>query len=134
MLKDTALKEDIALMKMSDYNTLAKQLSRPEIHLDSTQVYIISRYSPELLNLVSNPFAKQNTITIGSNKKFHIKGFINKSIEPAFVFPYLLVVQDDVFNTMIPHIETTIVYNYFVENWENAIAPTKIYQNILVMI
>ena len=26
---------------------------------------------------------------------------------------------------MIPHIETTIVYNYFVENWENAIAPTK---------
>ncbi|BCD25744.1 ABC transporter permease [Bacillus cereus] len=126
LLKDTALKEDIALMKMSDYNTLAKQLSRPEIHLDSTQVYIISRYSPELLNLVSNPFAKQNTITIGSNKKeFHIKGFINKSIEPAFVFPYLLVVQDDVFNTMIPHIETTIVYNYFVENWENAIAPTK---------
>lgn len=126
LLKDTALKEDITLMKMSDYNTLAKQLRRPEINLDSTQVYIISRYSPELLNLVSNPFAKQNTITIGSNKKeFHIKGFINKSIEPAFAFPYLMVVQDDVFNNMIPHIETTIVYNYFVENWENAIAPTK---------
>lgn len=126
LLKDTAVKEDITLMKMSDYNTLAKQLRRPEINLDSTQVYIISRYSPELLNLVSNPFAKQNTITIGSNKKeFHIKGFINKSIEPAFAFPYLMVVQDDVFNNMIPHIETTIVYNYFVENWENAIAPTK---------
>lgn len=126
LLKDTASKEDITLMKMSDYNTLAKHLRRPEIHLDSTQVYIISRYSPELLNLVSNPFAKQNTITIGSNKKeFHIKGFINKSIEPAFAFPYLMVVQDDVFNNMIPHIETTIVYNYFVENWENAIAPTK---------
>ncbi|MEC0017932.1 ABC transporter permease [Bacillus anthracis] len=126
LLKDTALKEDITLMKMSDYNTLAKQLRRPEINLDSTQVYMISRYSPELLNLVSNPFAKQNTITIGSNKKeFLIKGFINKSIEPAFAFPYLMVVQDDVFNNMIPHIETTIVYNYFVENWENAIAPTK---------
>lgn len=26
---------------------------------------------------------------------------------------------------MIPHIETTIIYNYFVENWENAIVPTK---------
>lgn len=126
MLKDTSLKEDITLMKMSDYNTLAKQLKRPEITLNSTQVYIISRYSPELLNLVSNPFAKQNTITIGSNKKeFHIKGFINKAIEPAFAFPYLMVVQDDVFNNMIPHIETTIVYNYFVENWENAITPTK---------
>ncbi|PGA96572.1 FtsX-like permease family protein [Bacillus toyonensis] len=126
MLKDTSLKEDITLMKMSDYNTLAKQLKRPEMTLDSTQVYIISRYSPELLNLVSNPFAKQNTITIGSNKKeFHIKGFINKAIEPAFAFPYLIVVQDDVFNNMIPHIETTIVYNYFVENWENAITPTK---------
>ncbi|MRS10613.1 ABC transporter permease, partial [Bacillus anthracis] len=39
LLKDTALKEDITLMKMSDYNTLAKQLRRPEINLDSTQVY-----------------------------------------------------------------------------------------------
>ncbi|MBM6646674.1 FtsX-like permease family protein [Bacillus sp. RIT 809] len=126
VLQDTALKEDITLMKMSDYNTLAKQLKRPEITLDSTQVYIISRYSPELLNLVSNPFAKQNTITLGSNKKeFHIKGFINKGIEPSFLFPHIIVVQDYVFDNMIPHIETTIVYNYFVENWENAIVPTK---------
>ncbi|WP_242212332.1 FtsX-like permease family protein [Bacillus cereus group sp. BfR-BA-01383] len=126
VLKDTALKEDITLMKMSDYNTLAKQLKRPEITLDSTQVYIISRYSPELLNLVSNPFAKQNTITLGSNKKeFHIKGFINEGIEPSFLFPHIIVVQDYVFDNMIPHIETTIVYNYFVENWEDAIVPTK---------
>ncbi|MGN4447674.1 FtsX-like permease family protein [Bacillus cereus group sp. MYBK79-1] len=126
MLQDTALKEDVTLMKMSDYNTLAKQLKRPEITLDSTQVYMISRYSPELLNLVSNPFAKQNTITIGSNKKeFHIKGFINKGIGPVFRFRHIIVVQDYVFDNMIPHIETTIVYNYFVENWENTIVPTK---------
>jgi putative ABC transport system permease protein len=126
VLKDTALNEDIALMKMSDYNAIAKQLQRPEITLDSTQVYIISRHSPELLNLVSNPFVKQNTITLGSNKKeFHIKGFINKGIEPSFVLPHLIVMQDYVVDNMIPHIETTIVYNYFVENWENAIVPTK---------
>ncbi|OFD57327.1 ABC transporter permease [Bacillus mycoides] len=126
MLQDTALNKDITLMKMSEYNTLAKQLKRPEITLDSTQVYIISRYSPELLNLVSNPFAKQNTITLGSNKKeFHIKGFINKGIGPVFAFPHIIVVQDYVFDNMIPHIETTIVYNYFVENWEDAIVPTK---------
>ncbi|MGE1131141.1 FtsX-like permease family protein [Bacillus wiedmannii] len=126
VLKDTASKEDIMLMKMSDYNAIAKQLRRPEITLDSTQVYIISRHSPELLDLVSNPFAKQNTITLGSNKKeFHIKGFINKGIEPSFAFPHLAVVQDYVFDNMIPHIETTVIYNYFVENWENAIVPTK---------
>ncbi|MGM2818501.1 FtsX-like permease family protein [Bacillus cereus group sp. Bce001] len=126
VVKDTASKEDIMLMKMSDYNTIAKQLKRPEITLDSTQVYIISRHSPELLNLVSNPFAKHNTITLGSNKKeFHIKGFINKGIEPSFAFPHLAVVQDYVFDNMIPHIETTVIYNYFVENWENAIVPTK---------
>ncbi|MGE6363922.1 FtsX-like permease family protein [Bacillus paramycoides] len=126
VLKDTALKESISIMKMSDYNALAKQLNRPEITLDSTQVYSISRYSPELLNLVSNPFAKQNTITLGSNKKeFHIKGFINKGIEPSFALPYLIVMQDNVIENMIPHIETITVYNYFVENWENAIVPTK---------
>ncbi|AKR37882.1 MAG TPA: ABC transporter permease [Bacillus sp. (in: Bacteria)] len=126
VLKDTASKEDIMLMKMSDYNAIAKQLKRPEITIDSTEVYIISRHSPELLDLVSNPFAKQNTITLGSNKKeFHIKGFINKGIEPSFAFPHLVVVQDYVFDNMIPHIETTVIYNYFVENWENAIVPTK---------
>ncbi|PQZ55799.1 ABC transporter permease [Bacillus sp. MYb209] len=126
VLKDTALKESIAIMKMSDYNALAKQLNRAEITLDSTQVYIISHYSPELLNLVSNPFAKQDTITLGSNKKkFHIKGFINKGIEPSFALPHLIVMQDSVIENMIPHIETITVYNYFVENWENAIVPTK---------
>ncbi|MBN9900417.1 FtsX-like permease family protein [Bacillus cereus group sp. Bce026] len=126
VLKDTASKEDIMLMKVSDYNAIAKQLKRPEITIDSTEVYIISRHSPELLDLVSNPFAKQNTITLGSNKKeFHIKGFINKGIEPSFAFPHLAVVQDYVFDNMIPHIETTVIYNYFVENWENAIVPTK---------
>ncbi|KXY27117.1 ABC transporter permease [Bacillus cereus] len=126
VLKDTASKEDIMLMKMSDYNAIAKQLKRSEITIDSTEVYIISRHSPELLDLVSNPFAKQNTITLGSNKKeFHIKGFINKGIEPSFAFPHLAVVQDYVFDNMIPHIETTVIYNYFVENWENAIVPTK---------
>ncbi|CAH2463579.1 MULTISPECIES: FtsX-like permease family protein [Bacillus cereus group] len=126
ILKDTASKEDIMLMKMSDYNAIAKQLQRPEITLDSTQVYIISRHSPELLNLVSNPFAKQNTLTIGSNKKeFHIKGFINKGIEPSFALPHLIVIQDYVFDNMIPHIETTTIYNYFVENWENTMVPTK---------
>ncbi|MFB8330083.1 FtsX-like permease family protein [Bacillus wiedmannii] len=126
VLKDTASKEDILLMKMSDYNAIAQQLKRPEITIDSTEVYIISRHSPELLDLVSNPFAKQNTITLGSNKKeFHIKGFINKGIEPSFAFPHLAVVQDYVFDNMIPHIETTVIYNYFVENWENAIVPTR---------
>jgi len=126
VLKDTALQEDIVLMKMSDYNAIAKQLKRPEITLDSTQAYIISRHSPELLNLVSNPFAKQNTITLGSNKtEFHIKGFINKGIEPSFALPHSIVIQDYIFDNMIPHIETTIVYNYFVEDWENAIVPTK---------
>ncbi|MRS24604.1 FtsX-like permease family protein [Bacillus sp. RIT694] len=126
VLKDTASKEDILLMKMSDYNAIAQQLKRPEITIDSTEVYIISRHSPELLDLVSNPFAKQNTITLGSNKKeFHIKGFINKGIEPSFAFPHLAVVQDYVFDNMIPHIETAVIYNYFVENWENAIVPTR---------
>ncbi|EEK76543.1 hypothetical protein bcere0009_46060 [Bacillus cereus R309803] len=126
VLKDTALKEDVALMKMSEYNKLAKQLKRPKITLNSTQVYIISRYSPELLNLVSNPFAKQNTITLGSNKKeFHIKGFINKGIEPFFALPHLIVMEDNAIENMIPHIETITIYNYSVENWENTIIPTK---------
>ncbi|AAS43895.1 MULTISPECIES: FtsX-like permease family protein [Bacillus] len=126
VLKDTASNEDVALMKMSDYNALAKQLKRPKITLDSTQVYIMSRYSPELLNLVSNPFAKQNTITLGSNKKeFHIKGFINKGIEPPFALPHLIIMQDNAIENMIPHIETITIYNYFVENWENTIIPTK---------
>ncbi|PFC89577.1 ABC transporter permease [Bacillus anthracis] len=126
VLKDTALKEDIMLMKMSDYNAIAKQLNRPAVTLDSTQVYIISRYAPELLNLVSNPFAKQNTITLGSNKKkFHIKGFINKGIEPSFALPHLIVMQDNAIENMIPHIEAITIYNYFVENWENAMVPTK---------
>ena len=38
-----------------------------------------------------------------------------------------MVMRDEVIENMVPHIETITVYNYFVENWENAIVPTKIY-------
>lgn len=126
LLKDNASKEEIAIMKMSDYNEIARQLTRPIITLDAKEVYIISGYSPELLNLVSNPFIKQNTITLESNKKeFYIKGFINKGIAPPFALANLVIMQDNAIDTMVPHIETITVYNYFVENWENAIVPTK---------
>ncbi|MED0959859.1 ABC transporter permease [Bacillus paramycoides] len=126
LLKDNASKEEIVIMKMSDYNEIAKQLNRPTVTLNPEEVYIISGYSPELLNLVSNPFAKQNTITLESNKKeFYIKGFINKRIAPSFALPNLVVMQDHAIDNMIPHIETITVYNYFVEDWENAIVPTK---------
>ena len=39
--------------------------------------------------------------------------------------------QDNALENMIPHIETITIYNYFVENWENAIIPTKNILNIL---
>ncbi|EJR49867.1 hypothetical protein IIM_03741 [Bacillus cereus VD107] len=126
VLKDIAVKEEIAIMKMSDYNEIAKQLKRPTVTLNPEEVYIISRHSPELLNLVSNPFAKQNTIILESNKKeFYIKGFINKGIAPPFALPNLIVMQDDVIDNMIPHIETITIYNFFVEDWENSIIPTR---------
>ncbi|PFM61798.1 ABC transporter permease [Bacillus cereus] len=126
VLKDMAVEEEIAIMKMSDYNEIAKQLNRPTVTLNPEEVYIISRHSPELLNLVSNPFAKQNTITLESNKKeFYIKGFINKGIAPPFALPNLIVMQDDVIDNMIPHIETITIYNFFVEDWENSIIPTR---------
>ena len=64
-------------------------------------------------------------------KEFHIKGFINKGIEPSFALPHLIVMQDNALENMIPHIETITIYNYFVENWENAIIPTKNILNIL---
>lgn len=86
VLKDTASKESIAIMKMSDYNAIAKQLNRPEITLESSQVYNISRYSPALLNLVSNPFAKQGTITLGSNKRnFKLKVLLIEELSPLCI-------------------------------------------------
>ncbi len=38
VLKDTASKESIAIMKMSDYNAIAQQLNRPKITLDSSSL------------------------------------------------------------------------------------------------
>ncbi|HEK9100640.1 ABC transporter permease [Bacillus pfraonensis] len=125
LLKDTAHEEAIVLMKMSDYNTLAKLLKKPEIQLGPDEAYIISKYSPTLLNLIANPFAKQETITLESNKKeFHIKGFLKHSVEPQYALPHTIVLQDHVIDNMIPHIETITIYNYLVENWEDTLAPT----------
>ncbi|AIK35695.1 FtsX-like permease family protein [Bacillus pseudomycoides] len=126
VLKDKALEQDVAIMKMSDYNTLATLLKKPEIQLGPDETYIISRFSPTLLNLITNPFAKQETITLESNKKkFLIKGFLNQGVEPQYALPDTIVMQDHVIDNMIPHIETITIYNYIVENWEDTLIPTK---------
>ncbi|WP_459503511.1 FtsX-like permease family protein [Bacillus sp. C1] len=126
VLKDRTLEQDITIMKISDYNMLAKLLKKPEIQLNKNEVYSISKYSPTLLNLITNPFAKQQTITLESNKKeFRMKGFLKHGVEPQFALPDTIVMQDAVVDNMIPHIETITIYNYFVENWEDTLIPTK---------
>ncbi|MDM5190506.1 FtsX-like permease family protein [Bacillus sp. DX4.1] len=132
VLKDKAFENDIMIMKESDYNTLSRLLNRPGIQLNETETYVISKFSPTTLNLFTNPFLKRETITIESNKKtFHIKGFSEQTLEPQFALPQMIVMQDNVVETMIPHIETVTIYNYVVEDWENTLLPTK---NILKVI
>ncbi|MCI0763651.1 ABC transporter permease [Bacillus sp. TL12] len=126
VLKDKAQEENIVIMKMSDYNTLAKLLKKPEIQLSPDEAYIISKYSPTLLNLIANPFAKHETITLESNKKtFRIKDFLIHGVEPQYILPDTLIMQDHVVDNILPHIETMTVYNYLVENWEDTLIPTK---------
>ncbi|PFA20738.1 ABC transporter permease [Bacillus cereus] len=126
VLKDNAQEEPIMLMKISDYNTLAKLLNKPEIQLHENEVFSISRYSPALLNLITNPFAKKETLTLESNKKeFHIKGFLKSGVEPQYTLPHTIVMADAAFDNEVPHIETMTIYNYLVENWEDTLIPTK---------
>ncbi|WP_026593868.1 FtsX-like permease family protein [Bacillus sp. UNC437CL72CviS29] len=125
VLKDQAFNIDIAIMKESDYNQLSTLLNRPTIQLDKSETYIVSDYSKAVRSLTMHPFEKRENITIASNKKtFHINGFSEQAIGPKFALPYILVMQDYVVEMMIPHIETMTIYNYIVENWEQALLPT----------
>ncbi|MDZ5605725.1 FtsX-like permease family protein [Bacillus pseudomycoides] len=125
VLKDQAFNVDISIIKESDYNQLSTLLNRPTIQLNEEETYIVSTYSTASLNFLTSPFAKRENVTIESNKKtFHIKGFSEKSLEPPFTLPHMIVMQDYVVETMVPHIETVTVYNYIVENWEDALLPT----------
>ncbi|PDY46499.1 FtsX-like permease family protein [Bacillus pseudomycoides] len=125
VLKDQALDIDIVIMKESDYNQLSTLLNRSTIQLSESETYIVSEYSKAAGSLSMHPFEKRENITIESNKKtFHIKGFSEQAIEPRFALPYILVMQDYVVETMIPHIETMTIYNYIVENWEQTLLPT----------
>ncbi|EEM03499.1 ABC transporter, permease [Bacillus pseudomycoides] len=125
MLKDQVLGIDIVIMKESDYNQLSTLLNRSTIQLNESETYIVSEYSKATGSLIMHPFGKRENITIESNKKtFRIKGFSEQAIEPRFALPYIIVMQDYVVETMIPHIETMTIYNYIVKNWEQALLPT----------
>ncbi|PHE34678.1 ABC transporter permease [Bacillus pseudomycoides] len=125
VLKDQVLDIDIVIMKESDYNQLSTLLNRSTIQLNESETYIVSEYSKATGSLIMHPFGKRENITIESNKKtFRIKGFSEQAIEPRFALPYIIVMQDYVVETMIPHIETMTIYNYIVKNWEQALLPT----------
>lgn len=124
--KDTAANEDIWIMKQSDYNILATFLGRSQIQLQEQETYVIPKYSPETLELLINPFLKQDHITLGSNKKeFHIKEIANKPIIPETAFTYLIVMQDHAVDNKVPHLEPIMLYNFQVDNWENTLPLTK---------
>ncbi|WP_242218034.1 FtsX-like permease family protein [Bacillus cereus group sp. BfR-BA-01380] len=124
--KDKVANEDIWIIKQSDYNILAKFLNRPQIQLAEHETYIIPRYSPIPLELLTNPFLKQTTITLQSNKKeFHIKEIANKPIIPEDAFAYLIVLQDHAVDNEIPHLEPMTFYNFQVDDWENTLPLTK---------
>ncbi|MFD0770384.1 FtsX-like permease family protein [Bacillus sp. CGMCC 1.60114] len=124
--KDTAANEDIWIMKQSDYNILAKFLNRSQIQLANNEAYIIPKYSPVTLELLTNPFLKQENITLQSNKKqFHIKEIANKPIIPQHAWVYLIVLSDEAVDNEIPHLEPITLYNFQVDNWENTLPLTK---------
>ncbi|PEA53796.1 ABC transporter permease [Bacillus pseudomycoides] len=124
--KDIAANEDIWIMKQSDYNILAKFLNRPQIQLAKKETYIVPRYSPVPLELLTNPFLTQTTITLQSNKKeFHIKEIADKPIIPVNANAYLIVLQDGAVDNEIPHLEPMTFYNFQVDDWENTLPLTK---------
>ncbi|KAA0780964.1 FtsX-like permease family protein [Bacillus sp. TE8-1] len=119
VLKDKIFDREITIMKESNYNALSKLLHRQEIKLANTEVIITSSF---LSNVLTNPFVKQDFITLDSNNtRFSIKSFLPKAIEP---FQEVVVMKDIIFDTMIPHLETATIYNYFVDNWESSLIPT----------
>ncbi|NYS75206.1 FtsX-like permease family protein [Bacillus sp. BH32] len=120
VLKDRAFEREIMIMKESDYNSLSKLLDRQEIQLDDNEVVVASPFTS---NTMANPFVKQNFIIFDSNKKiFPIKSFLPKVIEP---YQEVMIIRDIVFDKMIPHLKTATIYNYFVDNWESSLIPTK---------
>ncbi|MGG0184826.1 FtsX-like permease family protein [Bacillus rhizoplanae] len=124
--KDMAANEDIWIMKQSDYNILAKFLNRSQIQLANNETYVIPKYSPVTLELLTNPFLKQENITLQSNKKqFRIKEIANKPIIPQHAWVYLIVLSDEAVNNEIPHLEPITLYNFQVDNWENTLPLTK---------
>ncbi|MDC2865185.1 ABC transporter permease [Bacillus sp. BP-3] len=124
--QDKAGNEDIWIIKQSDYNSLAKFLNRPPIQLTNKETYLVPRYSPVPLELLTNPFLTQTTITLQSNKKeFHIKEIADKPIIPEDAHTYLIVLQDHVVENEIPHLEPMTFYNFQVDDWENTLPLTK---------
>lgn len=124
--KDKARNDDIWIIKQSDYNSLAQLLNHPQIQLAEKETYIVPRYSPVPLELLTNPFLVQTTIMLQSNKKeFHIKEIATKPIIPEDANAYLIVLQDHVVDNEIPHLDPMTFYNFQVDDWENTLPLTK---------
>ncbi|WP_020061378.1 FtsX-like permease family protein [Bacillus sp. 123MFChir2] len=124
--KDRAVNEDIWIIKQSDYNSLAQLLNRPQVQLAEKETYIVPRYSPVPLELLTNPFLIQTKIMLQSNKKeFYIKEIAKNPIIPENANAYLIVLQDPVIDNEIPHLEPMTFYNFQVDDWENTLPLTK---------
>ncbi|HDX9588063.1 TPA: ABC transporter permease [Bacillus pseudomycoides] len=114
-------RDEVYVLKQSDYNQLATALHRKEIFLKDDETYILPGYSYQVMfGKWESPHQKQPIILSPNSLKLHVQGIGNKNVIPSGIVSNVLVLSDNTVQSLSQAMKHMTLYNFQVQNWENA--------------
>ena len=118
---DLLYQDEVYVLKQSDYNKLATALHYKNLVLKDDETYILPGYSYELMfGKWDTSIKKQPIILSPQSLKLHVQGVGDKIVTPSGIISNVLVLSDNTVQSLSYAMKHMTLYNFKVQNWENA--------------
>ncbi|MEI4832100.1 ABC transporter permease [Bacillus sp. FJAT-53711] len=117
---DLLYRDDVYVLKQSDYNQLAAALHHKKIFLKDDETYVLPGHSYEITFGKWDPsYEKQPIILSPNSLKLHVQGIGDKNVIPNGIVSNILILSDNTVQSLSHSMKHMTLYNFQVQNWEN---------------
>lgn len=117
---DFLYRDDVYVLKQSDYNQLATALHQKKIFLKDDETYVLPGYSYEIMFGKWDPLYEKQPIILSPNSlKLHVQGIGDKNVIPNGIVSNVLILSDNTVQSLSHSMKHMTLYNFQVQNWEN---------------
>ena len=113
--------DEVYVLKQSDYNQLATALHRQKVSIKDDDTYLLPGHAYQNLIGEWDPlYGKQTIILSPHSLELKVKGAGDKNVIPTGIVSNVIILSDNTVQSLSNAMKHMTLYNFQVQNWENA--------------